>query len=551
MVKKVSSSQKKINPKNANSANPQTRLQYYKRRYNRAYSIAIQWWAINQACYHFAIPSRDIFYWSNYTQGAQKNARVYESSAIYATRNFVSKIQNALTPPQQIWCNLVPGTDFEEPSEDDIERQTEYDNIKKELEKITEQVFTYLRRSNFDLAISECYFDLAVGTAALMVVEGETDDCPLKFYSIPCAQLAVEESINGYIDSVYRTYGEVRISEIPLMWPHAKLPDWMINALDNDPNATCKSLNEGVIYMDNEDAYRHVLWADSDLLFEMTTEESPWIVFRWSKINNECFGRGPLQDAIPNILSLNELYRIYLTSANMNISKPYMGWNDGVFSPYLFQLNPNQIIPIAPVQNGQYPIVPLPDVAHPDFAQQVAQDLRNQIYQILYVSPLGNIQDTPTRTATEIAIRQRNLAEEIGPVFTRLQSEFLERLIKRVVNILKKRGLIDAEALTLNGKKIDLEYQSPLVVAQGQLKVQTFLQYQQAMQGVIGPDNAIAMLNPVQVSYWMADQLGVETNLLAPRDKLEDKLSQDAQAQQLAQVQSLASQAGLPGAATI
>ena len=519
------------------SPNPQTRIQYYKRRYNKAYGIAIQWWAILQACYHYAIPNRDLFYWTNQTQGAQKNGRVYDTTAVAATRNFVSKVQNALTPPQQIWAQLSPGDDIPEENKEEVE---------KYCVEVTDQIFSYIRRSNFDLAINECYYDLAVGTAALMILEGD-DDNPLRFYSVPVNQLAIEASINQNIDSAYRTFGEVLIADIPIMWPDAVLPETLRILMENDPNAMCKSLFEGVIYLEGKDKpYRTVLWTDADILLERDDYSSPWVVFRWNKINNETNGRGPLQDALPSIMSLNELARLELTSANLNVCKPYMAYSDGVFSPYLFKLEPNTVIPIAPNASGQFPIQPLPDVANPAFMQLTSQDLRQQINTLMYANPLGAVQDSPTRTATELALRQRNLSEEIGPIFTRLQQEFLARTIKRIVHILKGKGLI--QPITINGKELDLKYQSPLVIAQGQLDVQGFLQYFQSLQGIFGPEGAIVYLNPVEMPHWMAEKLNIDPHVLNSRENLEEKFNSDSEKMQMQQMQSLGLPAGVPGA---
>lgn len=520
------------------SGTEEQRLAYYRRRYNRANTVAIQWWALVETSYHYAVPSRDLFYWSNQTQGIQRNAVVYDTTAVFATRNFVSKIQNALTPPQQIWASLVPGSNVSKEDKEDSELQSKFEDL-------TDKIFDYIRQSNFDLAISECYFDLAIGTAALMVMEGD-DETPLRFHSVPANQLAIEESINGFINSEYRTFGDVRIMDIQTMWPRAKLTPRLQIAIDQDPNAVCKALFEGVVYVEGEDKpYRNVLWTDEAILFEEELESSPWIVFRWSKINNETNGRGPVVEALPTIMSLNELMRLELTSANLNVCKPYMAYSDGVFNPYIFNVQPNTVIPIAPSANGNYPIVPLPDVANPAFMQVTSQDLRMQINNLLYANPLGQVNDTPTRTATELALRQRNLAEEIGPVFTRLQQEFLAPLIKRIMYILRKKGLI--EPVIVDGKEIDIKYQSPLVTAQGQLDVQGFLQYFQALQGIMGPEGAISVLNPVEVPFWLAEKLSIDTRLLADKGSFEDTLKSNSEMQQTEQMNSLALPAGNPG----
>src|SRR5579863_9058747 len=136
------------------------RLEYYKRRYRRAYSIFTQWISLLQACQHYCVPHRDIFYYTNYTQGAQKNGKVYDTTQVAATRALTSKLQSTLTPPGQTWAILEAGDDFPEEEKKQVNEYLQY---------ATDTIFSYIRHSNFDLAINECYYDLVIGTACLQV----------------------------------------------------------------------------------------------------------------------------------------------------------------------------------------------------------------------------------------------------------------------------------------------------------------------------------------------------------------------------------------------
>lgn len=514
------------------------RLEYYKRRYSRAYSLFTQWISILQSCQHYCVPHRDLFYYTNYTQGAQKNGKVYDTTQVAATRSFTSKLQATLTPPGQVWAILEAGTNFDGQSDEDKKNINEY------LQYATDTIFSYIRHSNFDLAINECYYDLAIGTACLQINPSDNDmGSPFVCYSVPLAQLCFEESINGYIESTYRTWGEVRISEIPIMWPNAKLPQWMVQQLQTDPNSTIKNLYEGNVYLHGDKMpYKYVLWIDSDILLEEEDVSPKWIVFRWSKTNNEIFGRGVAIEALPSIMSLQEVMRLELTSANLNICKPYMAYNDGVFQPWTFRLEANTIIPVAPNANGQWPLQPLPDVANPAFMQLTSNDLRAQINKLMFSEPLGDIKDS-TKTATELALRQRQLAEEIGPAFTRLQQEFMSRVIQRIIHILQAKGLL--EPLMVNNQRVQIRYQSPLVVAEGQKNVQSYVEYVQVIQGIMGPDIATAIQNPIEVPAWIAEQLNINKRLLPDKQKMEQYLKQATEKQQQLEQQAL-KQGGQP-----
>jgi hypothetical protein len=492
------------------------KLEYYKRRYTRAYSIFTQWISILQACQHYCVPHRDLFYYTNYTQGAQKNGKVYDTTQVAAGRSFTSKLQGTLTPPGQVWAILEAGTDFDE--EDKVQ-------VNEYLQYATDTIFNYIQHSNFDLAINECYYDLLIGTACLQI--NPADDqvgAPFICYSIPLAQLCFEESINGYIESAYRTWGEVRISEIQIMWPNAKLPQWMLEQLRMDPNSTIKNLYEGVIYVHGDKLpFKYVLWIDSDILLEEEDVSGKWIIFRWSKVNNEIFGRGVAMEALPSIMSLQEIFRLELTSANLNVCKPYMAYSDGVFNPWTFRIEANTVIPVSPTSGGEWPIAPLPDVANPNFMQLTAQDLRNQINKLMFSEPLGDIKDS-TKTATELALRQRQLAEEIGPAFTRLQQEFMSKVIQRIIHILQGKGLL--EPLKINGNDVQLRYQSPLVVAQGHKNVEGYVEYVQVIQSIMGPEIATIMQNPIEVPVWIGEQLNINKKLLPDKERIKQFLQQ-------------------------
>jgi len=504
-------------------SNAAVRLHYYKRRYNRAYALAVQWYSLLYQAQHYCIPNRNLFYYTNQVQGVTKNAKIYDTTAVAATRKFVAKAHGALTPPQQTWAKLEAGTQF---SEEDAEKVNAY------LEKTNAIVFDYIRHSNFDLAINECYYDLAVGTFVLVINEGD-DENPLLFSSIPLAQMAFEESVNGRIESAYRTWGEVKISEIEIMWPKIDLPEWMRNSLDQDPNASVAALYEGVVYMHGEkEPFKYVVWVDSEILLEESYWKSPWIIARWAKHNTEIQGRGPIMDALPSIISLNEMARLELVSANLNVCRPYMAFSDGVFNPWTFNLTANTIIPIARSSDGIFPIQALPDVAHPEFGQITSADLRMQINTLLFASPLGEITENPKQTATEVAIRQKTFAEEVGPSFTRLQQEYLAPTLQKCLDVLQSKGIV--EKLEINGTIIQARYQSPLVLAQGQQDVDNFVQYCQTMQLIYGEEGA-SVINPINTPGWVAMKKGVDKELVLTKEELKSALESRAQAQQMQQ----------------
>jgi hypothetical protein len=498
-------------------------LESIKRRYKKARSKADLWISLLEACYHYTVPSRNLFYWTSQYQGAQKNARVWDSTSIAAVEQFVAKIQGGLCPPDQRWFLFEAGPSIPEQDKEEAN---------KLLQRITDTVYFYLRNSNFDLIVNESLYDLAIGTGCLLCNPGSSKEEPLEFYSAPLARIAIEETACNRLKTVFRWWDEIRISDIKTMWPNAILPTEVAMLYAEDENATLKSLTEGTVHYPQNSPnrrYRYVVFYDNAIFLDQWLDDSsPWIIFRWGKVNNEIYGRGPVIQALPTILSLQEIYRIELSSANFNISKPYMAYSDGVFNPWTFKLEPNTVIPVSPNSSGQWPIQPFPDTANPAFMQMSSLDLRQQINKLLFADPLTPVQG-PTRTATEMALRQRNLADQIGPAFTRLNQEFLSPILKRVVYLLQQQGLL--EPFVINGHEIQISYKSPLAIQQGQKDIESFLQFYQVLQVVQG-DAAPVNIDPVKFPQWLREKSGSDPTIIIPEAELEEFYKNKGEQQQ-------------------
>lgn len=480
----------------------------FKQRYNRAMQISYLWASLHEACYFYAIPNRNRFWRPKEQQGEAKGTRVYDTTAIEATKTFVSKLHTAMTPPQTQWGFLTIDPEFDE-DDAGISR----DDAQRLLNDYMRKLFDYIHDSNFDVVINECYFDLSVGTSCL-VINQYTDEQPLLFTSIPMDKLAIEEAMTGKIESWYRNWEDVKANEIAVRWSKAVLPQELIREIKNNPDYTIKKVYEGVMYNPQRDKkYQYVVCSDNDIFYTEDFEVNPGIVWRFQKTNADTYGRGPVMDALPSIISLNELARIELAAANLNTFKPYMAFNDATFNPNTFKLQPMTIIPIAPLgSSGQPPLIPLPDTSNPQFSQLTIQDLRMQIRSLLFADSLIPTDTKQPVSATQIMIQNQTLAERIGPLFSRLQQEFLWPVIERCSYILDKMGLLPYPQI--DRKMISFVYRSPLALAKGQEQIARFTQFFQLLQGISGPEAAQIFINPMEYPYLLADLMQIDNRLL-------------------------------------
>lgn len=515
-------------------------LEQFQKRYKGAQEVAYLWSALHNACYWYAIPNRDKFWRPKEQQGEMRGSRVYDTTAIEATKTFVSKLHTAMTPPQTQWGYMSVDEYWAAENPDDAQEAQQM------LDDYMMRLFNYIHDSNFDVVINECYFDLAVGTSCL-VVNSYTDKNPLLFTSIPMDKLAIEEAMTGRVESWYRYWEDVKINEINVRWRKAIIPMDMVKDAMQNPDAVARMIYEGVMYVPNEQKpYHYVVATDADILYEEYFDINPGIVWRFQKTNNDVFGRGPIMDALPSIISLNELARIELAAANLNTFKPFMGFSDAVFNPHTFVMQPMTVIPIAPIGvQGQVPLIPLPDTSNPQFSQLTIQDLRMQIRSLLFAdSPLpapSPLESKQPASATQVMVSQQILAERIGPLFSRLQQEFLFPLIERCSYILDKMGLLPVPVI--KGAKINFQYRSPLALAKGQEQIARFTQFVQILQGISGPEYSQVFLNSAAYPWLIADLMQLDLRFLNSREQVQQAM--EALKQQMEEQQELEQSQGM------
>lgn len=488
-------------------------LETLRKRYNAAKYVADLWIPVQQASYFYAVPFRNRYYLPGKEfQGTVQNNRVYDTTAVEAVTTFVSKIHDTMTPPQVQWGFLEVDDAMIDNPDDENNLQLIQD-AQLILDTYMRRMFTYIHASNFDVTINECYYDLAIGTAAL-IINQINDQTPFLCTSIPADKLVIEEAVNGNVETWFRTWQNLKIRELHLRWPNIVLSPNLQALVASDPDAVIRNVYEGVAYFSNmEIPYCYAVWADNDLLYVSWMKSSPGIVWRWKKVNNETWGRGPVMEALPSIISLNEMARVELASANLNTFRPFMGFSDAVFNPHTFKLEPFTIIPIAPIgTNGQVPLIPLPNSASPEFAQMTMADLRMQIKKLLFAEEPEDSQSVQPKTAYELAMKQSNLAEKIGPLFSRMQHEFLYPLILRFAFILNNMGLLPYPKV--GNIPIKFKYKSPLALAKGRADVEKFIQYVQVMQGIMGPQATQLYINPKTTPYLLAEMLQIDERFL-------------------------------------
>ena len=357
---------------------------------------------------------------------------LFDATASDAVDNLAASMYSLLTPPESLWINLVKESD-----------------ASPDADIATNVLRAHLNDSNFYTVIHQCYTDLVVlGTACLFMSENPIGaDSAFSFTAIPMKDIAL---LPG---AVFHTTS-MPLCDIVEKYPNITLPPHLKDTLKTDPQTPIK-LVQSLIGTD------FVAWIDvggdleNNIVARGTFETNPYIIFRWSVISGEIYGRGPVLRALPDIKTANKVVELVLKNATIAVSGIWQADDDGVINLNNINLTPGAIIPKAVGSSG---LTPLRSGSDFDVSQIVLRDLRDRIRHTLLADRLGLLSDKEM-TATEILARNSDMIRILGATYGRLLHEFIKPLCERGLQILSRRGFIEKISLHSDA---ELKYLAPI-----------------------------------------------------------------------------------------
>lgn len=484
------------------------------------------WITVWEDCYEYCLPMRESFF--HEASGQRRTDRIFDETAVVGVQEFASRLQAGLVPTFARWADLKSGVEVPPEQRDDINEL---------LDDVTEYVFEIIQNSNFNQEVHEAFLDLAVGTACLLVEPGDAVH-PIRFQAVPLSHITLEAGPDDAISAVYRTR-KMRLADVSVVWPSATLGVSSQKKLQDNPNAMVDiiecTIRDYSQLPDEVNQYFVFMKEDKQLLFTETFEgkgSNPWVVFRWSKAASEVYGRGPIMNSLSAIKTCNLTVELILENAQMAISGMYQMDDDGTINTDNINLVPGTIIPKAPGTSGLTPVAPAGSF---DVSSIVLEDMRTNIKKALYNEMLGNPNRTPM-SATEVAERMADLSRQIGSAFGRLQAEFVQPVLARIVHLLVEQGRIQMPVL--NGQEVKVVSVSPLARAQMQQDIVTVDRFIELIGARFGPEMVNMLLKSEVVAQYMADKLGVPQTIIRSDEEREQMAQAMAQMQQQAQQQA-------------
>ena len=392
-----------------------------EKMYRRALDARAPWVARWDAAMRYTMPTDDA-----------DAATLFDATAADAVDNLAASIYSLMTPPESLWISLVPESD-----------------ASPDADAATAALRANLNDSNFYTTIHQCYLDLVIlGTACLFMAETPIGaSSAFSFTAVPMRDIAI---LPGAVFHTATMPAHEVLEKYPTWTPPADVAD----QIKRDP-ATPLRLVQSLV------GTEFTAWLDvggnleNNIVARGTFETNPYIIFRWSVLSGEQYGRGPVLRTLPDIKTANKVVELVLKNATIAVSGIWQADDDGVINLNNINLTPGAIIPKAVGSSG---LTPLSSGADFDVSQIILKDLRERIRHALLADRLGLLSEKEM-TATEIMARNSDMMRILGATYGRLLHEFIRPLTDRGLQILSRRGVIAPIALNSDA---ELKYIAPI-----------------------------------------------------------------------------------------
>lgn len=502
--------------------------------------------------YKYTCPYKGQYFINKNTDGFQNanQARtqqnfIYDSTAPESVNLFASALISGLTPSSSQWFHFrISDVDFSLLS---TESRTW-------IQKAAQTLFNMIHNSsNYNAVTYESFQDCGIaGYFGLYTTKEPGKDFVHEEWT-PDTLYLKENPKTKKVDTVYRLI-PYTISDAYQMFGNG-LPKELLDAYKNNPHSDKmydfihvikprEGIEPGVTADRKPIAALYVYLGDGTIVKESGYDEMPVAIVRWNKVPKTPYAVGIVNDALPDIKTLNKIVELKLTNADMAIAGTYVMKNDGIMNPNTVKVGARKIIVANDVDN----IKPLTSAGDFKVTNETEVQLRSQIKKVMMADQLEPIQKNYV-SATEVQQHAQIVRSLLAPQFGRLQSEFLEPYIARIFGLAMRDGtlgvlpdeLIQIQAAMKEANKtfgLIPEYTSPMARAQRQEEINSMVQFEQNLGGT-------ASLNLGVLDFYDFDKATIKKSELlgVPSSVIRSQADVDALRQQQAEQQAQAQQA--------
>ena len=367
------------------------------------------------------------------TPGDKRTSKTFDSTATNAHTTLSSVIESMLASPAAPWLSI-------ETTSEELNKEQE---VKDYCSQVVKVVLRELSNSNFYTASSEMVRDLTgLGTGSMSIMDSKRLGKSLSFNTRHIREMYPVENSEGQIDRLYRV---LEMTGFQVVDQFSKHSEKVTKAVESGqgmlPFQICHYIEPNKDYQP-KDSQRDTTkkkyigtWFEMEGDFELESsgyDTFPFVIPRWGKDSSEVFGRSPAVNCMADIKTLNQMDRTMLRTAQKACDPPVQVPDEGFIGGV--KLTPGGVNFYRAGRTDR--IEAVPTGANFPLTDKMIEDRRNRVVQGFLVNQLQLINE---REMTAEEVRQRTVenARVIGPVYTRLTSEYLDRLVERVLEVLE------------------------------------------------------------------------------------------------------------------
>lgn len=439
------------------------------------------WWTQNWSdLAEFILPRRSIWLTqsaggnpnpNNMTRGRPLNTSIADPTATFAVRVCSAGLMSGLASPSRPWFKMIPGI-----------RKLDIDaKARMWLDETEDRIYTVIAGSNFYNSFAqECEDAVVFGTAPSIVYEDEKDI--IRLYNPAVGEYYLSSSATSRIDCLSRLF-VMTVSQIVDFFGIESCPPeiqslWREKGNQLEVERQIAHMIEpnfeigpnGLGKLPGNFTWREVYWVwgtgTDRPLSRRGFVDQPFTASRWSTQSNDAYGRSPGMDVLPDVMQLQVMTRRMAEAIEKQVRPPLIGEMSLKNKPtstlpghltFVTEIGPGKgIRPIYEVN---------PDVnAMSQNIMAIEKRIQMGLFNDLFLMLEQKVNEE--MTAYEVAQKIQEKLQVLGPVIEGLLSESLKPKLKRIYNIMKRKGMIDPPPDSLKGVPLDIEFVSMLALAQ-------------------------------------------------------------------------------------
>ena len=511
--------------------------QHQEARMNMLRAWRFSWMEHYQLLETYILPRRGIFInpaqptANTMIRGSPINQAIVDPTGTQAMRKCAAGLMSGCMSPSRPWFKLKPAL---------FGRDAASADAVEWFEECEDRMYTVMGRSNFYDCGAQLFEDLVVfGTGPEIIYEDDADiircytPCPGEYFCASSPANRVESFFRLFVQTIAQIVEMFGLENCPpdvqQMWQNkgGSLEVEKLVAHAIEPNFAIDQNNgqSTVGKIPGDFTWRETYWIwGTAAEWPLSTRgfmDQPHVVPRWAVTSNDAYGRSLGMDVLPDIMQL-QVETMRKAEAIEKMVRPPM------LASMELKNEPASILPgkvtfstdIGPGK-GMRPIFEVkPEIAEmmediQAIQQRIKEGFFNDLFLMLETASNKNM------TAYEVAQRQQEKLQVLGPVIERLQNEYLGPAIKRIFRIMNRKGLLPPIPASLQGVSLGIEYVGLLALAQKAASTAALERFAQSAVTLAATDPSVAdTWNRDEFITEMADGLLISKKILNSPEKI-------------------------------